>query len=64
MKNFFYGHYYYGLREHGRSQALKISEFRGCWVLKNCAIITSTNTTHYIHFKHFKREICERFSLF
>ncbi len=37
------------------------------WVLKCCAIITPTNTTHYIHYKHFKRDrhvdVCEIYFL-
>ncbi len=36
-------------------------------VLNNCAIKTPTNTTHYIHYKHFKRDrhvdVCERYFL-
>ncbi len=35
---------------HGRSQGLKISEV---WGGGNCAIITPTNTTHYIHYAVF-----------
>ncbi len=46
---------------HGHSQGLKISHV-WCGV-KNCAKITPTNTTNYIH-RHFKRDrdidVCER----
>ncbi len=51
----------HGRLMYGRNQALKIS---GVWGgLKNCVIITPTNTTHYIHW-HFKRDrhvdVCDR----